>query len=125
MIILLTVIVLIAIVYIVTRKLVTTSISPSRTTSYAFLIIIAILFSGYGVESAFVKQHNNLKDEKTTLMAEYNYALNTKGDIIAVKKKISDHNRECEKFYDNYQKDWWVDLILYNRESSKEYIINM
>ena len=27
--------------------------------------------------------------------------------------------------YDNYQKDWWVDLILYNRESSKEYIINM
>ena len=82
MIILLTVIVLIAIVYIVTRKLVTTSISPSRTTSYAFLIIIAILFSGCGVESAFVKQHNNLKDEQTTLMVEYNYALNTKGDSL-------------------------------------------
>ena len=58
-------------------------------------------------------------------MTEYNYFINKNESTSKIKEEIKEHNNKCNKFYNDFQKDWWVDLILYSSESANEYVIRI
>ena len=125
MIALLVAIILITIVWIISKLLIKQGNSGRKTVTYAFSISLIILSAVVMLERTLLQQHEQLKNEQTVLSEEYYYAVNTNGDVSEIKGKITAHNNKCVDFYSTWQKEWWIDFIMYKFESVQNYIINI
>ncbi len=118
-------IIIIAIIWLVAHFLKKNGKNGRNTVSYAFLISLITLMGTVMYERTLLYQLSSLKNEKAELMTEYNYFINKNESTSKIKEEIKEHNNKCNKFYNDFQKDWWVDLILYSSESANEYAIRI
>jgi len=118
-------IIIIAIIWLVAHFLIKKGNNGWNTVSYAFLISLITLMGTVMYERTLLYQLSSLKNEKAELMTEYNYFINKNETTSKIKEEIKEHNNKCNKFYNDFQKDWWVDLILYSSESANEYAIRI
>jgi len=118
-------IIIIAIIWLVAHFLIKKGNNGRNTVSYAFLISLITLMGTVMYERTLLYQLSSLKNEKAELMTEYNYFINKNESTSKIKEELKEHNNKCNKFYNDFQKDWWVDLILYSSESANEYAIRI